>query len=88
MTLADTAQPFIQSPLAVTLIGAACLAMITMAGAAIRIVIQLARIESNMAGMREEISNLKNDPDVMRWSNYGRATQALPISHGTPGVTL
>lgn len=76
MTLSDTVTPFIQSPLAVTLIGAACLAMITVAGAAIKIVIQLARLESSISGMREDITEIKTDPDVMRWSNYGRVTKS------------
>lgn len=88
MTSADTAMPFIQSPLAVTLIGAACLALITIAGAAIRIVIQLARMESAIQDIRGDISGIKSDPDVMRWSNYGRAVQAGAIPHGTPGATL
>lgn len=87
MTIADSAQPFIQSPLAVTLIGAACVAMLTIAGAAIRIVIQLARMESTITGIREDITSIKSDPDVMRWSNYGRATQAGVVAHSPQGMT-
>lgn len=86
MTYADTTAPFIQSPLAVTLIGAACVAMLTIAGAAIRIVIQLARMESTITGIREDITSIKSDPDVMRWSNYGRAVQSGATAHMTPGT--
>lgn len=87
MTYSDASQPFIQSPLAVTLIGAACVAMLTIAGAAIRIVIQLARMESTITGIREDITSIKSDPDVMRWSNYGRATQAGVVTHSAQGMT-
>lgn len=80
MTFADSATPFIQSPLAVTLVGAICVALLTLAGAAIRIVVQLARMEANVAAIREDVANIQRDPDIMRWSNYGRAVQALPVA--------
>jgi hypothetical protein len=87
MISADIAQPFFQTPLAVTLIGVACAAMMTIAAASLKIVIQLARLEASVSGLREDVTQLKTDPDVMRWSAYGRATQAnLPQPH-TPGVT-
>lgn len=78
--------PFIQSPLAVTLVGAACVALLTIAGAAIRIVIQLARVEAAVQDIRGDITGIKSDPDVMRWSNYGRATQAGAVQHGQTGA--
>lgn len=87
MTLADTVTPFIQTPLAVTLIGAACVAMLTVAGAAVKIVIQLARVEVALKQVTDEIITLKSDPDVMRWSNYGRATQALLVPQQSQGNT-
>lgn len=85
MMLAEST-PFIQSPLAVTLVGAACVALLTIAGAAIRIVIQLARVEAAVQDIRGDITGIKSDPDVMRWSNYGRATQAGVMQHGQTGA--
>lgn len=85
MMLAEST-PFIQSPLAVTLVGAACVALLTIAGAAIRIVIQLARVEAAVQDIRGDITGIKSDPDVMRWSNYGRATQAGAVQHGQTGA--
>lgn len=86
MTLADITQPFFQTPLAVTLIGVTCATMVTIAAAAIKIVIQLARLEASVAGLHEDVTTMKVDPDVMRWSAYGRATQAnLPQPH-IPGT--
>lgn len=76
MTLSEASQVFIQSPLGVTLIGAACVAMITVAGAALKIVLQLARIEQTVKSVQDDLVEMKSDPDVMRWSNYGRAMQA------------
>lgn len=82
-----TTTSFIQSPLAVTLIGAACVALLTIATAAIKIVIQLARMESAIQDIRGDIAGIKSDPDVMRWSNYGRAVQAGAMANTTPGAT-
>lgn len=87
MMLAETT-PFIQSPLAVTLIGVACATMVTLMASAVKVLIQLARMEALMKNVVEDITALKVDPDVMRWSNYGRMMQS-PIggqhqSGGTP----
>ena len=87
MILVEAATPFIQSPLAVTLIGVACVTMVTLAGAAVKIVIQLARVEVALKRVSDEIITLKSDPDVMRWSNYGRATQALLVPQQNQGAT-
>lgn len=86
MTISDAVQPFFQTPLAVTLIGVACATMVTIAAASLKIVIQLARLEGAVAGLRADVTEIKIDPDIMRWSAYGRATQAnLPAPH-IPGV--
>lgn len=86
MITADVTTPFIQSPLAVTLIGAACVAMITATGAMVKMVIQLTRIEASMTKVQADIVSIKTDPDVMRWSNYGRVTQAGLLPQSPPGV--
>lgn len=88
MMAADTITPFIQSPLAVTLIGVACVTMVTITGAAIQIVVRLARMEATVKDIRDDIVTLKNDPDVMRWSNYGRMNQAALMQQGTPGAKV
>lgn len=88
MISADIAQPFFQTPLAVTLIGIACGTMVTVAAASIRIVIQLARLESAVSGIREDVTAIKADPDIMRWSAYGRATRANLPSPNVPGVAI
>lgn len=87
MITADASTPFIQSPLAVTLIGAICVAIITATGAMLKMVIQLTRIEASMKDVRDDIVAIKNDPDIMRWSNYGRVTQAGLMPPSQPGVT-
>lgn len=87
MTVAESAGTFIQSPLAVTLIGVTCATLVTLAGAAIRIVIQLARVESTISSIHEELHTLRSDPDVMRWSNYGRMVQATSTAEQHTGVS-
>lgn len=86
MINADSMTPFIQSPLAVTLIGAACIAAITATGAMLKMVIQLTRIEASMTKVQADIVAIKTDPDTMRWSNYGRVTQAGLVPQSPPGV--
>lgn len=71
------AESVINSPVVVTLIGVAAAALVTMAAAAMRMVIKLAQMQTELAAIRQDISDLKTDPDVMRWSNYGRAAQAF-----------
>jgi hypothetical protein len=60
--------------------------MVTLAGAAIKIVIQLARVEATITGIGADIITLKTDPDVMRWSNYGRMTQSPLVQQGNQGT--
>lgn len=86
MTIADASTPFIESPLAAALIGAACVALVAIAGAAFRIVMQLTRLESSVADIRRDITAIQVDPDVMRWSNYGRAARSGVIEQPTHGV--
>lgn len=71
------AESVINSPVVVTLIGVAAAALVTMAAAAMRMVIKLAQMQTELFNIRQDISDLKGDPDVMRWSNYGRAAQAF-----------
>lgn len=68
---------FVNSPVVVALIGAACTALVTLAVAGVRIVIQIAQLQTEIKSLHQDISDMKNDPDVMRWSNYGRAQQAF-----------
>lgn len=85
MMIEAVAEPFQQTPLGVALISFTCFAMITMAGAAIKLVVQMTRMQASVTQLIVDVSNLKNDPDVMRWSNYGRAVQAMHGSQIPPG---
>lgn len=78
--------PFIESPLAVTLVGVACAALIAFTTAIIKMALQLTRVEASIAGLREDIAGIKQDPDIMRWSSYGRVTQVGLLPHQNPGV--
>jgi hypothetical protein len=60
--------------------------MVTLAGAAVKIVVQLAKMQSDITSLHASIATLQSDPDVMRWSNYGRVTQAMVPQQHTPGV--
>lgn len=70
------AASFAETPLGTTLIGAACMGMIVLVGAALKIVLQLARLEQQVKSLHDDLLTMKTDPDIMRWSNYGRAQQA------------
>lgn len=82
------AQSFSQSPLGVTLIGAVCVAMITVVSAALKMVLQLTRLEQTVKSVHDDVIEMKGDPDIMRWSNYGRAMQATRGNSGQPGAEL
>lgn len=87
MILADAVQPFQQSPLGVALISFACIALLTISGAALKILLDIARMQASVTALVERVGDVERDPDIMRWSNYGRATQALgvtPMQQGNP----
>lgn len=71
----------INSPLVVTLLGIGAAGILSLVGATFRLVIQMAKfqteIRSEMQAIRQDLSDIKTDPDIMRWSNYGRAVQAM-----------
>lgn len=77
MIIADAQVAVINEPIVVALITVAATGLLTLAVAAMRMVVQLTRLQSTVAQIRETQLEMKADPDVMRWSNYGRATQAL-----------
>lgn len=85
MIIADAYVQFDQSPLGVALISFACFALITIAGAAIRMVVQMAKLQSSIEVIVKDITEIKTDPDVMRWSNYGRMTRATQGQPTQPG---
>lgn len=82
----DTTVEFLNSPLVVALISVGALALVTLAGAALKMVIQLAQLKAQVTAIAQDITNMKADPDVMRWSNYGRAVQAFQHVPPSPGV--
>lgn len=86
MTIADAAVPFFESPLFVTLAGIVCAALITIAGAAIKMVIQISGMQHDIKAIAQQVAEIKGDPDVMRWSNYGRAMQATRGGIAQQGV--
>jgi hypothetical protein len=75
-----SASAFLQSPLGATLVGVFCAAMLAIAGSAIKIVAQLSGMESTIKSIHDELHTLRTDPDVMRWSNYGRADRAAVMA--------
>lgn len=83
----DTTATFLNSPLVVALISVAAVALVTLSGAALKVVIQLAQLKTQVSLIAQDIANMKGDPDVMRWSNYGRATQAFGHVPPNTGAT-
>lgn len=79
------ATSFAETPLGTTLIGAACMGMIVLIGAALKIVLQLVKLEQQVKSLHDDLLTMKTDPDVMRWSNYGRAQQATQGQFGKGG---
>lgn len=79
------ATSFAETPLGTTLIGAACMGMIVLIGAALKIVLQLVKLEQQVKSLHDDLLTMKTDPDVMRWSNYGRAQQATQGHFGKGG---
>lgn len=86
MIIADSQVAVINEPIVVALITVAATGLFTLAVAAMRMVVQLTRLQSTVAQIRETQLEMKADPDVMRWSNYGRATQAL--GSAAPGQVI
>lgn len=70
----------IQSPLVVTLIGIGVTSLVALVGAAFKMVVQLARMQFAIGQIQSDIVEMRNDPDVMRWSNYGRAGAAFGVT--------
>jgi hypothetical protein len=85
MTVADTSQAFIQSPLFVTLVGVFCVTMVTLAGAALKIVIQLTSMQSSLNSMGKAIADINADTDIMRWSDYAKSNLVAPQFTHQPG---
>lgn len=79
------AASFAETPLGTTLVGSACMALIVLVGAALKIVLQLARLDQSVKTLHDDLLTMKSDPDVMRWSNYGRAQQATQGQFGKGG---
>ena len=77
VTVILAAQSVFQSPLVVTLIGVGVTALLSLALAAIKMVVQLSNMQMAIAEMQKDVTELKTDPDIMRWSNYGRAVHAF-----------
>ncbi len=80
------ATSFAETPLGTTLIGAACMGLIVLIGATLKIVMQLTRMGQQITSLHDDIMQIKSDPDIMRWSNYGRMMQSLPGNPGNGGV--
>jgi hypothetical protein len=83
MTITEAQVPFEQSPLGVALISFVCIALLAITSAALKIILQITKMQATLDNLAVRISDLERDPDIMRWSNYGRATQALQ-THGNP----
>jgi hypothetical protein len=76
----------LNSPIIVALFSVTTTAFIAIAAAALRVVIQMARMQTELSTIVTTLSELKTDPDVMRWSNYGRAAQAFQSAPSTQGM--
>ena len=81
----NTTTAVINSPLFVALASVAATALVTLTVAAVKMIIQLARVQSDIQAVRQDIADIKTDPDVMRWSNYGRAVRAMGGPTQLPG---
>lgn len=80
-------QSIADSPLVSTFIGIVATALMAITVSAIRMLVQMGRMQSSIENISKQISKMESDPDVMRWSNYGRATQALGQAQHQSGVT-
>lgn len=76
MIITYMAEAFDQSPLGATLIGVACTTMVIAVAAMLKMVVQLTRLEGAVKDIQKDVTEIKTDADVMRWSNYGRAMSA------------
>lgn len=76
MIIADASQSFIQSPLGVVIASFIGTAVIATAGAVIRMMIDVGGMAKTMASIQDDIRDLKDDSDVMRWSDYSRRQES------------
>jgi len=81
----NTTVSFLNEPVVVAFISVGATALVTLAFAAIKTVITLAQLKSDVAAIHTTLTEMKADPDVMRWSNYGRAAQAFQNVPHMPG---
>lgn len=79
------AESTVQSPLVVTLVGVLAAALLALAGAALKLVVQLAQMKTELTAIGTALAKMEKDPDIMRWSNYGRAVQAFNQAPTSPG---
>jgi hypothetical protein len=85
MTTIGTTVSIANSPLFVALVSVGATALVTLAVAAMKMVISLAQLKTEVAAIHSDIQDLKSDPDVMKWSNYGRAAQVFQQYPPQPG---
>jgi aspartokinase len=72
----NTATQFWNQPIVVALVSIVGAAMITLIGAVFRMLNKLSKVDVQLTYLSQQITEMKSDADVMRWSNYGRAVQA------------
>lgn len=85
MTLADNTVQVLNSPFVVAMVSVAATAFVGAFIAAIKVVVDLAQIHTELKAINLTLTEMKTDPDVMRWSNYGRASQAFQQAQINPG---
>lgn len=83
----DPTTHFLNMPLVVALISVGATALVTLAFAAVKTLITLAQLKTDVSAIHTAITEMKADPDVMRWSNYGRAVSAFQNVPPVPGST-
>ena len=77
INLSDAAA-IIDSPLVTTLIGIIGTAAILVTSAVIGLFIRVSVIASTVKSIQEDISQIMQDKDLMRWSQWGPAHERAP----------
>lgn len=83
--LSDASQSFAQSPVGAVLIPLVAGAVLAIAGALIKMMLDIASLKQNVSEISRDIVDIKNDKDTMRWSEYRSRSQRKRSSRVEPG---
>jgi hypothetical protein len=72
MIIMDAVVPFTQTPLGIIVTALVSASIIAMAGAVIKMMVDIATLRGLIEKISEDVLEIRNDKDTMKWSEYLR----------------